>query len=811
MTEVLGEFIRVAKYARFIDGSRETWKEQCTRMITMHRDHLSDLGLLDATVQGCGAAGPTASSALERLLDALIAKKIVGSQRALQYGGSGILTKNARIYNCCGSYADRIEVFREAMWLLLCGCGVGMNISRTHTSKMPKFYPRDTSLGQGCGAAGPIGQGCGAAGPTYEIQDSIEGWADALGIVIDSYANTSSPYFRKVVEFDYSKIRPQGALISSSGALAPGPRPLCQMLTRVTRLIDSWMPTQGSTMPTLDGGPSDGVQLRPIQIYDILVHSASAVMSGGIRRSAILILFDHSDKEMMNAKTGNWYQENPQRSFSNNSVILIRSEINLEQFNEVVKTAIEFGEPGFFWAYHNYILYNPCGEVGLDPILHCGEPHAASDAANAETMPEGENSPTGWAFCNLTEINMKLVKSAGDFYKACELASILGTIQATYTSFPFLGPTTEAIVRADPLLGVSMTGMMDNPKIAFDPAILAQGARIVRSTNVEYAKLLRINPASRTTCVKPSGTTSCLLDTSSGIHTRYAKKYLRRVRIDDTDPLGDFMEKYAPALIEHTGTASSVGGARIATFPCEAPHGAVTHIAPIKFLNTIILVKKYWVDEGATPQETGGGTGQGGRGSAAPPEHNVSSTTSIQPGERADITLAIYKHRNEISGMTLLAATGDKTYHYAPFQQVPTLPKLISLYGNAALFASGLIVHAQDVFPNLYDACDTLLGSIKLPVVNLSSAELPVSIADTKSTVDKLIWLKRAEKFANNYFAGDKLRLSYCLKDIDATKKWDDVHRALAHVDIPWHTAPSRPPRVDHDACAGGKCEFTSA
>ena len=381
----------------------------------------------------------------------MLKKEVLGSQRILQFGGEPIFKHNARVYNCSFGHINRHRAYQELMYLLLCGCGVGFSVQKHHVAQLPIIArPYEWA--------------------TYVVPDTIEGWADAIGVLIASYFGGNpefDEFVGKNVVFDYSQIRPAGSPLSS-GSKAPGPDGLERSIEKIRQVLEKRL------------GRNSRIKARPIDVYDIIMHSADAVISGGVRRSATIALFSPDDMDMATAKTGNWFIENPQRGRSNNSALLVRDKTTKEVFNKLMASVREFGEPGFVWAESTEMGFNPCVEIGLYPV-------------------DDETGKSGWQFCNLTEINGKKANTPEKFFAACRAASIIGTLQSAYTTFPYIGETTERITRKEALLGVSITGMMDNPEVLFDPQVQRDGAKIVKEINKEVAQLLGNNQAARTT------------------------------------------------------------------------------------------------------------------------------------------------------------------------------------------------------------------------------------------------------------------------------------------------------------------------
>lgn len=410
------------------------------------------------------------------------------------------------------------------------------------------------------------------------------------------------------------------------------------------------------------------------------------------------------------------------------------------------------------------------------------------------------NKNSGFQCCNLCEINAKACSSEEEFYKACKAAAIIGTLQSGYDKFGYLGPITEQIVKSERLLGVSMTGMMDNPKIVFNPRILETGAALIKATNRHVAAKLGINPSSRTCCLKPAGTTSCILGTSSGIHPHHAKRYFRRVQANKTEPALAFFKKYnSEAVVESLWSAGKTD--EVITFLCEIGEGALTKadVDAISLLEHVKLVQKHWCTAGRD------------QSLCIEPwlNHNVSNTISIEPHEWESVGKFIFENREFFTGISILNASGDKDYCQAPFCQVFTLAEIVAMYGDGAGFASGLIIHALQAFDNnLYAACDCLLGKGEVLITPNLAID---SIDGARRIWQKQEFVARATKFARRYFGDNIKKMTYCLKDIDALKTWCDLKRT--YTEVPWDEfRDNRDPRTAGNdvemACGGGACEL---
>ncbi len=741
-TESLQDYVFTSKYGRYIPEKkrRETFDEAVDRVIEMHREHFKRKGL-------------EIEDLLKIASDAMHNRMVLGSQRAMQFGGSPILRKNARIYNCTTSYCDRPRFFQESLWLLLCGCGVGFSVQRHHIEKLP-------------GLVKPRGEGV-----TFLIPDTIEGWADSLGVLISSYLKEDVPFPEfsdKIVSFDFTQIRPKGASISSGCGRAPGPAPLRRSLEIIRALLDR----------CVADGPS---KLRPIDAYDIMMHASDAVLSGGVRRSACICLFSPDDNEMETAKTGNWFHENPQRARSNNSAILLRDSTSREKFASLMKSVREFGEPGFVWTDNLEATFNPCVEIGLYPQI---------------------DGKSGFAFCNLCEINMGKVNDADSFKKAAYAAAVLGTLQADYTSFDYLGETSRKIAEREALLGVSMTGMMEHPSIAFNPELQRKMANLILETNKEVAKRININPCARATCVKPAGTTSCILGTSSGIHPHHSRRYLRRAQANEDEPVVAFFREHNPIAVEQS-VWNPNGTDVVLTFCIAAGDEAVIKrdISAVEMLNYVKLTKENWVDAGRREEN------------CAQPwlSHNVSNTISVKDDEWSDVEAFIYDNRSAFAGISLLPDGGDLDYPQAPFCEVLNAAEIVETYHVGAIMSSGLIVDGLHAFDdNLWAACDAALGrgeDLNAP----PSAEYPKRVREAVENVQstKRDWVRRAKKFAHNYFGNDILKMTRCLKRVHTCKLWEDLQRKYQSVDYTKMIEEQDNTTIAQTiACAGGTCDI---
>lgn len=1165
----LSDYTVYSRYAHYIPElkRRETWDEIVERVFGMHeRKYATQL-----------AENEEFKKEFLFAKEMVRKKRVLGSQRALQFGGKWIEKENLKIYNCSFTHLDRVNAFSEIFYALLCGVGVGYSVQLHHIQKLPQI-------------SRPTGE---VEKQIHIIEDSIQGWSDALAALLSSYFvfDQKFPYFSKFIQFDYSKIRPEGALIAGQFK-APGPNGLRAGLEKIRLLLDNVI-NQGNN------------KLSPINCYDIICHTSDCVLSGGIRRAASLCLFSKDDEEMMKSKTGDWYIKNPQRARSNNSVILERDKVTKEEFNNIYQNIKEYGEPAFYFTSDKEVGPNPCftkdtkiltsngwetfgdllgknpeiiqdnrvegkiidnkeeWNIDLNKIgctkniatkvfktaedqeifelsLSCGRSvkatknhHFATKAGMVElkdlkigdelliAIPElakidkesddfklgylaghvagdgcfidgrhntlrfniwgdenlnevstlenyvsfiiskyknicknynnlveyypkfsrnesemignkakyslhssyirqifnnlGFNSKKDFAWmhtkskafkagfvsglsytdghsewnetarslsfrisninidllkntqlilqelgifsrinlerkggnkllpdsnrelklyktvdiyrliiggqqncfnfqgitnlhekdnkrinfvkelksrvqkqnfyssvssikklgnedvyclvennrrtlvaegitsrrcveismypvtidgrsgiqgCNLSEINGKYCTSLQAFLDACRAASTIGTLQAGYTNFNYLSPESKEIFEREALLGVSLTGWMENPDVLFKEDILKQGSEIVKTTNKKIAAMIGINPAARTCCVKPAGSTSCILETSSGIHPHHAKRYIRNVQSNKNEfAIQHYKNINSNAVEDSVWSANKTD--YVVSFACEVPKGSIikNNINAIDFLNKIKFVQENWVR-----------TGNDKNLSIRDCDHNVSCTVVVNDNEWDKVRDFIFENKEFFTGISLISSSGDLDYRQAPFTTVLTDKEIVEKYGNGSLLASGLIVDGIHAFNgDLYSACEAILGISKLPELKeiqkepqkpsrkeyksekqYSSALVDYSIqlniffqekGEYEDLIQKYDWIRRARQFADRYFNGDIKLMTYCLKHVDIWKKYLDINRE--HKVIDWSKViESTQELVAADSlgaqsCSGGACSLS--
>ena len=439
----------------------------------------------------------------------------------------------------------------------------------------------------------------------FLVGDSIEGWADAVKALVKAYFTGTA----SLPEFDYSDIRPKGARLVTSGGKAPGPQPLKDCIHNLRKILDA---------------KQNGEQLTPIEAHDMVCYIADAVLAGGIRRAALISLFSFDDDEMLSSKFGSWWEQNPQRGRANNSVVLARHRIKKREFLELWKK-IELsnaGEPGFYFTNDVEYGTNPCAEIALRPFQ----------------------------FCNLCEVNVSDIESQEDFDARCRAAAFIGTLQASYTDFHYLRDVWRRTTEKDALLGVGMTGIASNK---LDDIDISQGAHEAATENERVANLIGINKAARVTTVKPSGTTSCVLGCSSGIHAWHDNHYIRRIRLGKNEAIYTYLSINHPELVEDDYFKPDIQA--VVSIPQQAPEGATTRSeSPLDLLERIKKIHTEWIKEG---HRSGNNT------------NNVSGTISIKPEEWEEIGEWMWKNRENYNGLSVLPYDGG-SYVQAPFESI---------------------------------------------------------------------------------------------------------------------------------------------
>ena len=569
--KILSDITVYMKYAKFIPelNRRETWEELVTRNKEMHQKRY-----------------PQIKEEIENVYKMVYGKKILPSMRSLQFGGKPIEISPNRVYNCAYMPIDHPDAFSETMFLLLGGTGVGFSVQKHHVDKLPEIKkPNPTRTRR------------------YLIGDSIEGWADAIKVLVESYLGVKS----STPIFDFSDIRHKGALLVTSGGKAPGPQPLKDCVHNITKVFEN---------------KKDGEKLSAIETHDIVCHIADAVLAGGIRRAALISLFSADDEEMISCKSGNWWEQNAQRGRANNSAVLLRHKITKEFFMDLWKR-IELsgaGEPGIYLSNDKDWGTNPCCEIALRPNQ----------------------------FCNLCEVNASDIESQEDFEERVKGAAFIGTLQAGYTDFHYLRDVWKRTTEKDALIGVGMTGIGSGVVLGYD---MKSAAEMVKLENERVAKLIGINKSARSTTVKPSGTSSLVLGTSSGIHAWHNDFYLRRIRVGKNEAIYSYLAINHPELVEDEFFRPH--DTAVISIPQKSPEGSILrHESVFQMLERVKKVSQEWVRNG---HRTGQNT------------HNVSATVSIKEDEWDLVGDWMWNNRKFYNGLSVLPYNGG-TYTQAPFE-----------------------------------------------------------------------------------------------------------------------------------------------
>lgn len=571
--KILSDITIYSKYAKYMPElqRRETWEEIVLRNAQMHVKKFKGF-----------------ENEIWEAYSYVLEKKVLPSMRSMQFGGKPIELSPNRLFNCAYTVCDNPAVFSETMFLLLGGSGVGFSVQKHHVEKLPEIIgPRPRKR-------------------RYLIGDSIEGWADAVKVLVESYFyNKSEPVF------DFRDIRPKGAQLITSGGKAPGPQPLKDCLYNIRKVFDVAKAERGV-----------GTQLTTVEVYDIMCYIADAVLAGGIRRAALICLFSFDDEDMLTCKFGSWWEHSPQRARANNSAVALRHKIrkrDFQEFWEKVK-ASGSGEPGIYFTNDKDYGANPCVEIALRPNQ----------------------------FCNLTTVNGSDVKDQEDFNNRVRMAARIGTLQASYTDFHYLRDVWQKTTEKEALLGVSITGIGSGKLKNID---LEEAAKVAKEENARVAKILGINKAARITCVKPEGTASLVVGSSSGIHAWHNDYYIRRIRLGKDESMYKYLVEAIPELLEDEVLKPDQQA--VLSIPVKAPDGAI-----LRYESSIDLLERgkhfyeHWIKPGHR-------TGQN--------KHNVSITVSVKDDEWDTVGDWMWNNRSYYNGIAVLPYHGG-TYVQAPFE-----------------------------------------------------------------------------------------------------------------------------------------------
>jgi ribonucleoside-triphosphate reductase len=576
-SDTLSQVTTYMKYAKYLPEQkrRETWSEIVDRNKAMFIKKF-----------------PQLEEEINEAYKLVYEKKVMPSMRSLQFAGKPIEINNTRLYNCSALPVDDIRAFSETMFLLLSGTGVGYSVQKHHIKKLPPIV-------------GPIrADGKDNKKKRYLIGDSIEGWSDAIKVLVESYFKGE-----REIDFDYRDIRPKGAHLITSGGKAPGPQPLKDCIHDITKVLDNAIADRGIN-----------AKLTTLEAHDIMCFIADAVLSGGIRRAAMISLFSFEDTDMLNCKSGNWFELNPQRARANNSVVLVRSRISKEDFLYIWERikASHAGEPGIFFTNDKDMLCNPCAEAGLKPF----------------------------EFCNLTSIVALGIIDQADLNDRARCAAFIGTLQASFTNFHYLRQEWQDQTEKDALIGVNLTGIATQSVLDLD---LTEAAKVITAENERVAKLIGIAKAARCTMSKPDGTSALVCGTSSGVHAWYNDYYFRRIRINKEEPIYKYLAKNLPSLVEDDFFKPAIEG--VLTMPMKAPVGA--KLRSESALDTLERVKDLYTRWIAPGHRKG------------PNKHSVSCTINIKDEEWDSVFDWMWENRECYAGISVLP------YDNASYVQTP--------------------------------------------------------------------------------------------------------------------------------------------
>ena len=571
-------FIATSRYARWIESEnrRENWRETVERFITNVVK-----GKVDVRTE-------------DDILFAMLNLEVMPSMRSVMTAGPALARDNTAGYNCAYMPVDDVKSFDEAMFILLCGTGVGFSVERQYINKLPD-----------------IPELLFVSDDVITVHDSKEGWAKALRKLI------ALLYAGEIPTWDVSKVRPAGAKLKTFGGRASGPAPLVELFKYVVSKFSD----------------AKGRKLSSIEVHDIMCKIGEVVVVGGVRRSAMISLSNLSDDRMRNAKSGMWWEHQGQRALANNSVAYTEQP-DMETFMREWLSLVE----------------SKSGERGIFSRIASRKQAAKNGRRNIEhefgTNPCSEILLRPNQFCNLSEVVVRATDSIEDLERKVRLATIIGTVQSTLTNFPYLRKIWTKNTEEERLLGVSLTGILDNKLLttanAGLEATLERLKNVAIATNAEWAERLGIPVSTAISCVKPSGTVSQLVDSASGIHARHSAYYVRTVRGDNKDPLTQFMKDQGipsePCVMKPDSTT-------VFSFPQKSPEGAITRndMSAIEQLDFILTYQRHWT------------------------EHKVSCTVTVKENEWMEVGAYVYKHFDEMSGVSFLPHS-DHTYQQAPYQ-----------------------------------------------------------------------------------------------------------------------------------------------
>lgn len=571
----MSDLVTFAKYSMYDEklGRRETWEEICDRNMNMHI-----------------AKYPKLAVEIKDTFNKYVKTyKVLPSMRSCQFGGKAIDRNNVRIFNCSYSPINSPKAFGEAMFLLLSGTGLGISVQKHHIEKLPKVHPLSIINGRR---------------KRYIVEDSIIGWSEAIRTLIEDHFKGA-----QAKSYSFVEIRKKGELLKTAGGKAPGAGPLKRAMVNIRKVL------RGAYFRKLES----------VEVLDIMCYIADAVLSGGIRRSAMITLFSAGDKKMLDAKSGEWYTKFGHRTNSNNSVVLDREKTTKEEFYEIWNRveASGWGEPGFTFTNNKDIGLNPCAEISLT-----------------------ENS-----FCNLTTVNVSDVYTQDELNNRVNAASFIGTLQAGYTDFHYLRSKWRQNTEEDSLVGVSLTGICSGSILGLD---IEEASIKACDTNERYSKVIGINTAKRVTCIKPEGTASLVLGCSSGIHPYWADFYIRRITVNKSESIYPYLLKKlggTPALEDSVFNKNEA----YVVIPVKAPVGAITRYeTALEFLERVGRFHHDWITPGHREGDN---------------QNNVSATVTIKEGEWDDVGTWMWENRYKYTGLSVLSHDGGN-YPQLPHEEI---------------------------------------------------------------------------------------------------------------------------------------------
>lgn len=705
-------------------------------------------------------------------------RRVLPAMRHLQFRGKDIFKHELRGYNCCVLYADKPEWIGNAFYLSLCGCGVGVNMMLPFTDRMPAISPRKKGT------------------KTFTIPDSIEGWVDAAHIIFSSYIDDAYdvvPGYQEwqgyEIKFDFSLIRAKGSKVGRK-FLAPGPNSLRKSLDKIEALLNNAV-----------GKGYTSVKFTTILQYDCFMHLMDAVLSGGVRRSAASIMFSREDLDLLNCKSGNWRQTNKQRERSNNSVGLIKGTFTQEEFKSILALNKGGNDVGFVLMNNIFEIYNPCFEIGFTPLYIGVQKDSYTYPKIIDKIQNNDITVLDTPFvrtcvqcCNLTEGNMALCKNKTDFLDMCKAQAIFGTLQAGYTNFKHLkGCLRETIevTQEESLLGVSMAGIMNQPWILEHPEVLREGVELIKKTNEEIASIININPAARLTCIKPGGDGPTVLMCEPSTMGAHSKRGFRIMQLNKDTETAKYLQEHMNFLLEESDHSENHTDYVVFTpYENDDTTKYKSEIRGKKHLEIIKYLMDNWVKPGRVEE----------RCIIPTTCHNVSNTIIVDEPDYNDITDYIYHNQDSFAAVAFMDKFGDKDHNQSPFTSVLTSQEILEKYGEASLFASGLVVDALHAFEdNLWDACHAATD----PEFKLTGDRVTVLI--------KKDIIRRFKKFAKNYFKNDMQSMIYCLKDVHLYHKWMTINRQMKPIDFT--EILTKPSYIEIDtigakACAGNVCSL---